>query len=218
MDDREKLITDNILLVRSLAKRFSGKGIEYEDIFQSGCVGLVKAADNFDASRGLCFSTYAVPVILGEMRRLFRDGGSIRVSRELQSRYIKISSARKMLEAEGKTDVSVSKLSEKTGLSVLEISEALSAARPVISLTTGENGESEIDVKEDRTEQTLTKIAVDIAVSKLDETSRKIVSLRFMRGLTQNQTAVVLGMSQVAVSRAERQIKARLKNFIGDAS
>ena len=137
--DREILITENLGLVHSCAHRFTGRGIEYEDLFQAGCMGLVKAFDAFDRERGVRFSTYAVPVILGEMRRLFRDGGTVKVSRSLKELSLKTTKERENFLLKNGREPTVSELSERLSVSAEEVTEALCAAAPVISLTAGED-------------------------------------------------------------------------------
>lgn len=206
--DRDLLITENMGLVHSCAHRFSGKGIEYEDLFQAGCMGLVKAFDAFDAERGVRFSTYAVPVILGEMKRLFRDGGTVKVSRSLKELSLKTTREREIFVIKEGREPTVSELAKILSVSDLEITEALCAAAPVISLTAGEDeGGGQTDVPVDSPEEQITeKLSVIKAVSDLDERDRKIIKLRYYENQTQTQTAKVLGMTQVQVSRREKKI------------
>ena len=122
--DRELFIENNLGLVRALCARFSGRGIEYDDLYQAGCMGLVKATDAFDSERGLCFSTYAVPVIMGEMRRLFRDGGAVKVSRSVKELGMKISRERQKLEQKLCREPTVKELALSLGVSPEEVAEA----------------------------------------------------------------------------------------------
>lgn len=126
--DRELFIENNLGLVRALCVRFSGRGIEYDDLYQAGCMGLVKATDAFDSERGLCFSTYAVPVIMGEMRRLFRDGGAVKVSRSVKELGMKISRERQKLEQKLCREPTVKELALSLGVSPEEVAEAVCAA------------------------------------------------------------------------------------------
>ena len=128
MDENREIINDNLGLVHSCAKRFRGRGIEYDDLFQAGCVGLVKAADNFDPTLGYRFSTYAVPVILGEIRRLFRDGGSVKISRSLKELSVRVSRAAEELALFSGREPTVSELSEKLNITPEQTAEALNAA------------------------------------------------------------------------------------------
>ncbi|MBR3935867.1 MAG: sigma-70 family RNA polymerase sigma factor [Oscillospiraceae bacterium] len=206
--DRDLLITENMGLVHSCAHRFSGKGIEYEDLFQAGCMGLVKAFDAFDTERGVRFSTYAVPVILGEMKRLFRDGGTVKVSRSLKELSLKATREREIFVIKKGREPTVSELAKILSVSELEITEALCAAAPVISLTSGEDeGGGQTDVPVDSPEEQITeRLSVIKAVSDLDERDRRIIRLRYYENRTQTQTAKVLGMTQVQVSRREKKI------------
>lgn len=206
--DRNLLITENMGLVHSCAHRFSGKGIEYEDLFQAGCMGLVKAFDAFDTERGVRFSTYAVPVILGEMKRLFRDGGTVKVSRSLKELSLKATREREIFVIKKGREPTVSELAKILSVSELEVTEALCAAAPVISLTSGEDeGGGQTDVPVDSPEEQITeRLSVIKAVSDLDERDRKIIRLRYYENQTQTQTAKVLGMTQVQVSRREKKI------------
>ena len=217
--EREKFIEQNLGLVHSLCRRFTGRGIEYDDLYQAGCVGLVKAADGFDASRGLCFSTYAVPVISGEIRRLFRDGGAVKISRSLKELSMKITRLLPKLEASLGREPSLSELSAATGYSSEEISAALCAARPVISLTCeGEDGVSELDIPTpDPGEELAERIAVSGALETLSPEEQKLISCRYFHGLTQSRTAKLLSMTQVQVSRAEKKILKKLKLMLDDA-
>ncbi|MBE6893948.1 MAG: sigma-70 family RNA polymerase sigma factor [Ruminococcaceae bacterium] len=206
--DREILITENMGLVHSCAHRFTGKGIEYEDLFQAGCMGLVKAFDAFDKERGVRFSTYAVPVILGEMRRLFRDGGTVKVSRSLKELSIKTTKERENFILKNGREPTVSELSEILEVSGEEVTEALCAAAPVVSLTIGEDeGGGQADVPVESPEDEITeRLSVIKAVSDLEERDRLIIKHRYYENKTQTETAKLLGMTQVQVSRREKKI------------
>lgn len=208
MADREILITENIGLVHSCAHRFTGRGIEYEDLFQAGCMGLVKAFDAFDTERGVRFSTYAVPVILGEIRRLFRDGGTVKISRSLKELSMKVTREREIFSLKEGREPTVSELAEILSVKKEEITEALCAAAPVISLTVSDDdggGQSDIPVDSPE-EQISERLSVIKAVSDLEERDRKLIQLRYYENKTQMQTAEVLGMTQVQVSRREKKI------------
>lgn len=202
---RDEFIAANIPLVHSLANRFRGRGIEYEELFSAGSLGLVKACDNFDETRGLCFSTYAVPVILGEMRRLFRDGGAVKMSRSLKELALKVQRAREELMKSG-SEPTVSELAEYLGISVEEVAEAVQASAPPLSLTAPEEG-GELDVPVDGSESELIdKLALRQCLAELSENDRRLILLRYFRDKTQSETAQILGMTQVQVSRRERKI------------
>ncbi len=206
--DREILITENMGLVHSCAHRFTGKGIEYEDLFQAGCMGLVKAFDAFDNERGVRFSTYAVPVILGEMRRLFRDGGTVKISRSLKELSMKTTKERENFILKNGREPTVSELSEILEVSGEEVTEALCAAAPVVSLTIGEDeGGGQADVPVESPENEITeRLSVIKAVSDLEERDRLIIKHRYYENKTQTETAKLLGMTQVQVSRREKKI------------
>lgn len=206
--DRESFITDNLGLVHACAHRFSGRGIEYEDLFQAGCMGLVKAFDAFDRGRGTAFSTYAVPVILGEIKRLFRDGGTVKVSRSLKELFMKASREREKFSLREGREPAVSELAAAVGVSEEEMAEALCAAAPVISLTANEDdggGQADIPV-ESPEEQITERLSVIKAVADLGEKDRMLIKLRYYENRTQTETASVLGMTQVQVSRKEKKI------------
>ncbi len=203
----EEFIKSNFGLVHACCKRFTGRGIEYDDLFQSGCMGLVKAARDFDETRGFAFSTYAVPVILGEIKRIFRDTGSIKVSRSLKELSLKVTAVSERYEKEKGEPLTASKAAEMLGVSKEEVCEALNAARPVMSLTYDEDGESkEYEPSENGNEDIFNKIYVSEILSRLNAVDRQIIILRHFVGLTQSEVAEKLGMTQVQISRKERKI------------
>ena len=217
---RDNFIESNLPLVHSLCKRFVGRGIEYDDLYQAGCIGLIKAADGFDESRGLCFSTYAVPVVLGEIRRMFRDGGTIKVSRSLKELSLKLTRAKSNLELKLSREPTVSELACELGVTTEEIVEAQSAAQPIVSLTyESDDGVSEMDISVSGPEDLLTnKLLLQRAFTHLDNIEQQIIRYRYFEYLTQNETAEKLGMSQVQVSRAEKKILLKLRNVIGSVA
>ncbi len=217
---RDSFIESNLPLVHSLCKRFVGRGIEYDDLYQAGCVGLVKAADGFDEGRGLCFSTYAVPVILGEIRRMFRDGGSVKVSRSLKELSLKVTRVKSQLELKLSREPTVSELAAELGVTPEEITEALSAAMPTVSLTyESEDGINEMDISVSGPEDLLTnKLLLQRAFKHLNDTEQQIIRYRYFEYLTQNETAARLGLSQVQISRAEKKILLKLRNAIGSVA
>ncbi len=214
MSKREDVICSNIGLVHSCARRFIGRGIEYDDLFQSGCMGLVKAADGFDEERGLRFSTYAVPVILGEIRRLFRDGGAIKVSRSLKELSMKASRERESFTNVKGREPTISEMADLLGVEIEQAAEALGAAAPPLSLTrAGERDEgNQIDVPISPPDELLTdRLALKQVLSELDSLDRALIVLRYLKSNTQQTTAEKLGMTQVQVSRRERTILARMR-------
>lgn len=217
---RDQFIESNLPLVHSLCKRFVGRGIEYDDLYQAGCVGLVKAADGFDQSRGLCFSTYAVPVILGEIRRMFRDGGSVKVSRSLKELSLKVTRVKSQLELKLSREPTISELATELQVAPEEIIEAQSAAMPTVSLTyESDDGINEMDISVSGPEDLLTnKLLLEHAFKALDITEQQIIRCRYFDYLTQNETAAKLGMSQVQISRAEKKILLKLRGAIGSVA
>ena len=214
--DRDRFIEENLGLVHSLCRRFAGRGIEYDDLYQAGCIGLIKATDAFDEQRGLCFSTYAVPVIMGEIRRLFRDGGAVKVSRSVKELGLKISREKQIMEQKLCREPTVSELAEKLGVSPEEITEAMCASQPTVSLTRDDDGEScETDLPTVSTEDEISdRLLLDAAFEKLDETEKRIVMYRYYEYLTQSKTAELMNMTQVQVSRAEKKILLKLRELI----
>lgn len=206
--NREQTITDNLGLVHACAKRFVGRGMEYDDLFQAGCVGLVKAVDGFEPERGLCFSTYAVPLILGEMRHLFREGGAVKVSRSLRSLSLQVGRLReKLLSLHGR-EPSVEELAAELGIEPALAAQAVCVALPPLSLTRNEEGEEgQIDLPCDSPEEMLTdKLALRQVLHTLPQGDRTLIEMRYLRRMTQQATADRLGMTQVQVSRRERVI------------
>ena len=203
---RDELISNNLGLVHSCANKFRNRGIEYDDLYSAGCLGLVKAADGFDETLGYRFSTYAVPAILGEIKRLFRDGGAVKVSRSLKEKSREAVRLRDELSVSIGREPTVSELSEKLGINEFETVELLNIAVPPASLTaTDEEGERQIDIPVDfGEEQIQNSIALREIIGKMPESDRRLIELRYYKGLTQTVTAEKLGLSQVQVSRRER--------------
>lgn len=210
--ERDEMISENIGLVHSIAKRFTGRGADYEDLFQSGCVGLIKAVDNFDESKGFAFSTYAVPVIMGEIKRIFRDGGAIKVSRSLKEKSVKAQYLRdKFMERELR-EPTVSELSQMLGCDINETAEILNVIAPMISLSGfGENGDLDIDIPSDDTEAIFERLSLMQAMDSLSEQERKLIEYRYFKGKTQCETAELLGVSQVQISRKEKAVLKKLR-------
>ena len=215
--ERDIFIEENLGLVHSICKRFSGRGIEYDDLYQAGCIGLIKATDAFDEDRGLMFSTYAVPVIMGEVRRLFRDGGLVKVSRSVKELGFHINKERERLEQKLNREPTVSEIAEALSVSSEEITEAICALQPTVSLTySNDDSSGEADIPTMSVEEEITdRLSIDEAFKILDETERKIMNLRYFSSLTQSKTAELLNMTQVQVSRAEKKILIKLrKNLV----
>ena len=206
---REEFIQRNLGLARTCAGRFTGRGIDYEDLYAAGCLGLVKACDGFDPARGVCFSTYAVPVILGEIKKLFRDGGAVKVSRSIKELGLKINAERERRLKQSGVEPSVNQLAQTLGSTPEQVAMAIQAAMPVVSLTPAENedGNREWDVPVESPEEKLSeRISLREVIDRLPPQDRFLIRLRFFGGKTQSETARVLHTTQVQISRRERKI------------
>ncbi len=209
---KQPLAEENLGLVHLCANRFRGRGIEYDDLYSAGCLGLLKAVKAFDPERGVKFSTYAVPVILGEIKRLFRDGGSIRVSRSLRELGMRLQRVcADFVQREGR-EPALSELAELTGEDVSDIAEALCAAQPLISLTSPDEDEGQLDVPVEAPDEAITDLlALRQIMARLPDEDRALLELRYFRGLTQSKTAKLLGITQVQVSRREKKLLALMR-------
>lgn len=211
---REEMICGNIGLVHSCARRFRDRGLEYDDLFQAGCLGLTKAVDGFDASRGLQFSTYAVPVILGEIRRLFREGGAVKVSRSLKELSLQVSRAREKLSTTLSREPTVGEIAESLSRTPEEVAEALQAGLPPLSLTreSDEDDGEEMALPTAAPQEAVTeRLALRQVLDTLPPRDRALILLRYIGNNTQTVTAERLGMTQVQVSRCEHKILERLR-------
>ena len=211
---REELISSNLGLVHACAHKLMGRGIEYDDLFQAGCIGIIKAADAFDPERGVRFSTYAVPVILGEIKRLFRDGGSVKVSRGLKELAQKLTRERERFTVKNGREPTVSELAGLLGISEEAVVEASCDSAPVLSLSADDDGEygGQIDLPVESPEEKLSEnLSLGQALERLDKADRMLIYLRYYKLLTQTQTASRLGMTQVQVSRREKKIIGMLR-------
>lgn len=206
-DGRNELVLNNLGLVHSCARRFKGRGVEYDDLFQAGCVGLIKASDNFDESKGFAFSTYAVPVILGEIKRIFREGGSVKIGRAIKDKSRNLLAAKESVTLSLGREPTVSELAQAVGFDVEETAMLMNASLPVFSLSGDEENENGFDIPVESHENSLSdSLALRQVISTLDSKDRSIIELRYFRGLTQSKTAEILGMSQVQVSRREKHL------------
>lgn len=211
----ETLVTENLRLVHMCANRFRDRGIEYEELYSAGCLGLVKAAGNFDASLGFAFSTYAVPVIFGEIKRCFRDGGEIKVSRSMKEKARELMRVKDAMEAERGESVSVNDLAEALSVSPGEVGELLGVSMPAISIDSGGTEDGEIEIPEKSFEsECLTKITVSEILSKLTENDRRLIELRYFEEKTQTEIGTILGMSQVQVSRREKVLLGVMRELL----
>lgn len=211
---RNELIENNLGLVHSCANKFRGRGVEYDDLYQAGCVGLIKAVDGFDSERGFAFSTYAVPVILGEIKRIFRDGGAVKVGRALKERARNAMKIKEELTKRLDREPTVGELAEELGLDIAETAEIINVGMPPLSLTADDdkgNGQFDIPVLSPE-EEISDNIALKEVMSSINERDRKLIELRYFNGFTQSVTAQNLGMSQVQVSRREKAILLEMRS------
>ncbi len=214
MEAREAVISQNLGLVHSIVKKFLGRGYDAEDLFQIGCIGIIKAADKFDVSYNVRFSTYAVPMIMGEIKRFLRDDGMIKVSRSLKEVASKANAAKEAMEKELGREVSVGELAERIGESAETVVMAMEASAPAESLYKsvhqGDRGEiflmDKLSDEDGGEEKMINKIALRQLIDKLCERDRKIILLRYFKGKTQREISLILGISQVQVSRIEKRI------------
>ena len=217
-----ELVEHNMGLVRSIAIKFRDRGVEMEDLLQIGTIGVIKAARSFDTERGTSFSTYAVPLIFGEIRRYMRDEGPIKIGRYYKKLGAMLTSCKNKILSEEGRDAKISELAELCGVDVEEAAIALDAMAPPVSLSDSAYGESEGDITElgstiadeetsSDIERLCDKIAISQAISKMPDMWQKIVLFRFYRNKTQQQTAAMLGLTQVKISREEKKILAFLK-------
>lgn len=212
--NRKEFIEKNIPLVHSCCKRFLNRGVEYEDLFQTGCIGLIKAVDGFDESLGYKFSTYAVPVILGELKRIFRDGGIIKVSRSVKELNYKVIKATDTLREKNKREPKLSEISNLLAVPVSSILEAIDASAPVMSLTVenNDNTNNQLEVNDNSFEEvSFNKICLKEEIEKLSDFDRNIVVLRYYKSKTQKETAEYMGTTQVNISRREKVILNQLR-------
>lgn len=218
-EKREQMILNNLGLVWSIVHRFQGRGCETEDLFQIGTVGLIKAIDNFDTSFQVKFSTYAVPMITGEIRRHLRDNGMIRVSRSLKESGWQIARAREELSSRNGREPTLQELSEHTGLSVEDIVMAIDANAEVDSIyrTVYQGDGQEIQLadqiadQKNEKEMIINRIFLQEMMNQLEEKEQQLILLRYFRGKTQTEVAKQLCMTQVQVSRLEKKILARMR-------
>lgn len=214
----EQLVVDNAGLIWSIARRFYGRGVEPDDLYQLGCVGFLKAIEGFDLNFGTQFSTYAVPKIAGEIRRFLRDDGSIKVSRSIKEQATAIKMARQKLTGLYGREPLISELSAETGLSAEEIAtaETATASTESIQRQTGEDGFTLENVLTDGNMESeiVEKIALREAIRQLPEREQMVIHLRFFHGLTQQRVAKVIGVSQVQVSRIEKKALAALRSYM----
>lgn len=208
-DEYTSLAEDNLGLVHLCANRFRNKGIEYDDLYGAGCIGLLKASKAFDSERGVRFSTYAVPVILGEIKRLFRDGGAIKVSRTLKELSLHISRQReRFILSEGR-EPTIDELCDISGQPAETVIEALNVSMPPLSLTESneDSQNNQIDIPTESPDLSITdRLSLRQVMSDLESKDRQLIYLRYFENKTQVETAKILGMTQVQVSRREKRL------------
>ena len=218
-DAQETLIKENNGLIWAVVRRFMGRGVETDDLYQLGCLGFLKAVEGFDTEYGTQFSTYAVPKIAGEIRRFLRDDGTVKVSRGIKERAATIKTARSQLLVTLGREPTVSEIAERTGFTAEEIAvaEIATAGTESIHQQTGDEGFTLESVLTDtKSEDTLLeRIALNQAISCLQEREGLVIKLRYFHGLTQERTAKILGVSQVQVSRVEKKALQHLKSLLG---
>ncbi|MDR1131655.1 MAG: sigma-70 family RNA polymerase sigma factor [Oscillospiraceae bacterium] len=214
----EQLIEENSGLIWSIARRFFGRGVEADDLYQLGCVGFLKAIQGYDEAYGTQFSTYAVPKISGEIRRFLRDDGAVKVSRGVKEKAQAIRNARSLLEQRLGREPTLSEISAHTGLDAAEIASAETAVGPMESLQreTGEEGFTLEQILGDfgQEERLVERVSLRETLSRLPEREKQVIALRFFHGLTQDAAAKVVGISQVQVSRLEKRAVARLREML----
>lgn len=208
MAEPRPLAQDNLGLVHLCANRFRNRGIEYEELYSAGCIGLLKAVRAFDEKRGVMFSTYAVPVILGEIKRLFRDGGAVKVSRSVKELSLKVTRLREELMLKNGCEPTVSQLAQACGSDEESVVEALNVSLAPVSLTdSGDDKSRQIDIPVEPPDEDITeKLSLRQVLGELDPRDRQLICLRYYKSLTQTQTARVMDMTQVQVSRREKKI------------
>ena len=221
-DAREIYIKGNLRLVLSVIQRFSGSSENIDDLFQIGCIGLIKAIDNFDLSQNVKFSTYAVPMILGEVRRYLRDNNSIRVSRSLRDTAYKALSAREFLTKRNLRKPTIMEIADEVGISKEEITYAMDAIQSPVSLyepVYTDGGDplcvmDQISAKKNREENWVEQLSLSEAMKRLPARERKIIDMRFFEGKTQTEVAGEVGISQAQVSRLEKNALKSMRNYL----
>ena len=215
---REQLVEEDTGLVWSIARRYFGRGVDSDDLFQLGCLGFLKAVDGFDLEFGTKFSTYAVPKIAGEIRRFLRDDGSVKVSRSLKEKAAVIKKVREELIGLWNREPSLSELAEALDLTVEEIAEAETATSATESIhrESGEDGFTLEDVLTEGSmeDRLVEQISLREAIGRLPERERMVIDLRYFHGLTQDKAAGIIGVSQVQVSRIEKKALLMLRSYL----
>lgn len=220
---RAQLIEQNLGLVRHIVKRYQGRGCDMEDLFQIGVIGLIKAVDHFDLSREVQFSTYAVPMIMGEIKRFFRDDGIVKISRGIKENAYRIRQSMEQYASQHGREANVQELMEMTGLSREDIVLALEAGYEVESIYQAAYKSDDREMllidripgNKDEHETLTNHIVLQELMEKMDERDRQLIRLRYFENKTQTEVAGVMGISQVQVSRQEKKILLKMRTEIG---
>ena len=218
----EQLIRDNMALVHSVAKRFRDRGADYEDIFQIGCVGFVKAVKNFDLSYNVCFSTYAVPMIMGEIRRFLRDDGPMKISRSIKEKARLLLSVQERLSEKLQREPTANEIAAEAGIEACDISYILEAMNPIGSIDEEMNPGAENPIKTiDRVpddnshpDSQIDRILIKELLSTLEPRERQIIVMRYFQEKTQSEIAEAIGVSQVQISRLEGKILGKMRSMM----
>lgn len=224
LDARNALVINNMGLVYSVVKRFGGRGYETEDLIQIGSIGLIRAAERFDVSYGVKFSTYAIPMIIGEIKRFIRDDGIIKVSRSLKETAAAAAAVKKRIEDKEGREATLAEIAAEMDVSAAELSTALnSQVAPCSIYAAADDGNAEsrplvdkIEESDNKISRAIDKIVIQQLIADLDDRDKDIVTMRYFCHKTQEQVAQKLGISQVQVSRLEKKILSRLRNKLGD--
>ena len=215
---KELLVTENAGLIWSVTRRFIGRGVESDDLFQLGCLGFIKAIDGFDLQYGTQFSTYAVPKIAGEIRRFLRDDGAVKVSRSIKEQSAQINQKREQLRNLLGRDPTIYEISCQLGITIEEIAMVENATSAVESINqaSGEDGFTLENILSDTEseEKLIEKMSLRQAIAKLPDREKQVILLRYFHGLTQERTAKIMTVSQVQVSRIEKKAINRLRELI----
>lgn len=220
--ERNRIVEENMGLVHSIARRFLGRGYDYEELRQIGAIGLIKAVDRFDESYGGRLSTYAVPVIMGEIKRFLRDDGPVKVSRSLKELSATAMAKKENMENTLGREVTLSELAREIGADEEMLVTALGAAYPVKSLyeeTDKDSGLYLVDTVSDddkAEDELIDKMALSEAMKNLDKREQNVIIMRYFRSMTQDKTAQCMGVSQVQVSRIEAQAKRKIKEYMAE--
>ena len=221
---RDTIIEENMGLVHHIVKRFLNRGYDAEELFQIGCIGLIKSIDNFNPDLQVKFSTYAVPMIIGEIRRYLRDNNSIRVSRSLRDTAYKAIHAKEVLSRNSFKEPTLQEIAEESGVAAEDILYALDAIQSPVSLydpVYTDGGDTlyvmdQISDKKNKEENWVQNLALQDAVARLNERERQIIRMRFYEGQTQMEVAREIGISQAQVSRLEKSALRSMRNYLSD--